>query len=72
MINKMKNPYFWVAIIALFFASAQIDVESLTTWSILYNDLVAFIQNPFLIGTFVIALLGIFNDNGSKGFDKLK
>ena len=72
MINKFKNPYFWVSIIALFFASAQIDVESLTTWTILGEKLLAFIKNPFLVGSFAIALLGIFNDNSTKGLDRLK
>ncbi len=70
--NKFKNPWFYVGIIALFFSSAQIDVESLVTWSILLEKVQAFISNPFLVGTFLVALLGVWNDNGIKGLDKLK
>jgi uncharacterized membrane protein len=72
MINKMKNPYFWVSIVALFFASAQIDVESLTTWSILQQKLIEFIKNPYLVGVFIVALIGVYNDNSTPKLDKLK
>ena len=72
MKNKLTNIHFWFAVVALFFASAQIDVESLTSWTILADKLIAFIQNPFLIGTFLVAFSGIFEDNSIKGFDLLK
>jgi len=72
MKNKFTNIQFWFAVIALFLASARIDVESLTSWVILKEQLILFIQNPFLIGTFIVALSGIFEDNSVKGFDMLK
>ena len=72
MKNKLTNIQFWFAVIALFLASARIDVESLTSWVILKEQLILFIQNPFLIGTFIVALSGIFEDNSVKGFDLLK
>lgn len=72
MKEKFKNPQFWFAIVALFFISARIDVETLTSWSILLEKLREFMMNPFYIGSFIVALSGIFEDNSVKGFDLLK
>ena len=64
---RAKNPYFWVGLIAVILAAVGVSPESLTSWSILYTQIIALIQNPFAIGCVIIALLGYINDPTTKG-----
>jgi phi LC3 family holin len=72
MKNKYKNVYFWLGLVAVVFAAAGVDVEMLTTWSLLRDSLLEVLLNPFRLGTVVVAIIGVFNDNGTKGLDKLR
>ena len=67
--KKLRNPYFWFGVIAVIFASAGVDAETLTNWNLLWDNIVAIVLNPFRLGTVIVALVGVFNDNSSKGFD---
>ena len=68
---KLKNPYFWLALIGLIFASAGIDFNTLTSWKLLGTALLNIVENPVSIVAVVTALIGIWNDNGSEGLDKI-
>lgn len=70
MINKLKNPYFWLSVFALIFSAAGIEFNTLTSWSLLGQALFSIIQNPVSIVAVVTAFLGIWNDNSTKGLDK--
>ena len=72
MKNKYKNVYFWLGLVAVVFAAAGVDVEMLTTWSLLRDSLLEVLLNPFRLGTVIVAIIGVFNDNGTKGLDKLR
>lgn len=72
LIKRFKNPYFVIGIIALFLNSTQITPESLTSWSILRDQIVEVFSNPFLVGTFIVALVGQFVDPTTKGFKDAK
>ena len=69
---KLKNPYFWLSIIGLIFASAGIDFQTLTSWQLLGQALLGILQNPVAIIAIITAFLGIWNDNGTKGLDGFK
>lgn len=64
---RFKNPYFWIGLIGLFFATLQVDVQTLTSWSLLSVELENFINNPFLIFSFIVALIGYINNPTTKG-----
>ena len=68
---KLKNPMFWLSIVGLLFASAGIEVNTLTSWQLLGQALLSIVENPFTLVCVIVAVLGIFNDNGTKGFDGL-
>ena len=68
---KLKNTYFWLALIGLIFASAGIDFNTLTSWKLLGTALLNIVENPVSIVAVVTALIGIWNDNGSEGLDKI-
>lgn len=67
MNNRFKDPWFYVTLIALFFSTTQIDPETLTTWPVLAEKLEAVFMNPFLLGSFVLALIGQFRNPTTKG-----
>ena len=43
---KLKNPYFWLSIVGLLFASAGIDFQTLTSWQLLGEALLSILNNP--------------------------
>ena len=69
---KFKNPYFWLSVIALIFSASGVDFNQLTSWRLLGEALIDIISNPVSVVAVVTALLGIWNDNSTKGLDKLK
>ena len=72
MNEKFKNPYFWLSVFALIFSAAGIDFETLTSWQLLMQALVDILLNPVAIVAVITAFLGIWNDNSTKGLDRLK
>lgn len=69
---KFKNPYFWLSILALIFSASGIDFNTLTSWKLFGEALLSIISNPVSTVAVITALLGIWNDNSTKGMDKLK
>lgn len=69
MKEKLKNPYFWLALIALIFSAAGIEFEQLTSWGLLFQAILDIVQNPVSIVAIITAFLGIWNDNSTKGLD---
>lgn len=71
MKDKLRNPWFWLGIISIIFASAGIDFNSLTSWDLFGKALLSILQNPVALMAVVGGVLGVFNDNSSQGLDKL-
>ena len=68
---KLKNPMFYIGLIAIIFASAGIDATTLTSWNLLLTALLSIVENPFTLICVIIAVVGVFNDNSNKGLDGL-
>ena len=64
---RIKNPYFWVGVIGVILTAMGINPEMLTSWSAVWEAIVNLVQNPFMIGSVIIALLGIFVDPTTAG-----
>lgn len=67
--DKLKNPYFWLGVVSIIFASAGVDVNTLTSWNLLGQALLGILQNPVAVMAVIGGLLGVFNDNSTKGLD---
>ena len=67
MNNRFKNPYFWFGLVGVICAAANISFESLTSWEILYEDLMNILANPFLLGSVIVAVVGVFVNPTTKG-----
>lgn len=72
MKEKFKNPYFWLSTIALIFSASGIDFNTLTSWQLMGQALISIISNPVAVVAVITAFLGIWNDNSTKGLDKIK
>lgn len=72
MKDKLKNPYFWLSTLALIFSASGVDFQQLTTWPLFVGALASILKNPVAIVAVITAFLGIWNDNSTKGLDKLK
>ena len=69
---KFKNPYFWLSLIALIFSASGVDFNTLTSWPLLGSALLNIVNNPVAVVAVITAMLGIWNDNSTKGMDKIK
>lgn len=69
---KLKNPYFWLSIIGLLFASAGIDFNTLVSWQLLGEALISILNNPVSVVAVLTALVGIWNNNDTPGLDSIK
>ena len=69
---KLKNPYFWLSIVGLLFASAGIDFNTLTSWQLLGEALISILNNPVSVVAVLTALVGIWNNNDTPGLDSIK
>ncbi len=69
---KFRNPYLWLSIIGLIFSAAGIDFNTLTSWQLLGEALLSIANNPVSVVAVITALLGIWNNNDTKGLDSIK
>ena len=75
MINwkvRIKNPYFWIGLIATILAAVGVSPECLTRWAILWEKIQALVGNPFAIGCMIVAIIGYVNDPTTKGISDSK
>ena len=67
---KFKNPWFWLGLVSIIFGSAGVDMNTLTSWNALGQAVLGILQNPVAVMAVVGGILGVFNDNGTRGLDK--
>ena len=64
---RIKNPWFWVGLVGVILSAMGVSPETLTSWQAVLDMLLDFISNPFMIGTVVMALIGVFSDPTTSG-----
>lgn len=70
--KKFRNGYFWLSLVALIFSAAGIDFNTLTSWQLLGEALLSILNNPVSVVAVITAMLGIWNNNDTKGLDPIK
>lgn len=68
---KLKNPYFYLSVIALIFSASGVDFNQLTNWNLLGDALLGIVNNPVAVVAVITAFIGIWNDNSTSGLDKI-
>ena len=69
---KLKNPYFYLSVVGLIFLASGVDFTQLTSWNLFWQALLGILENPVCVVAVITALLGIWNDNSTKGLDGIK
>ena len=69
---KLKNPYFYLSVVGLIFSASGVDFTQLTSLNLFWQALLGIIENPVCVVAVITALLGIWNDNSTKGLDGIK
>lgn len=69
---KLKNPYFYLSVVALIFSASGVDFNELTSWNLLGKALIDILNNPVCVVAVITTFLGIWNDNSTKGLDGIK
>lgn len=71
--TRFRNPWFWVGIVGVILTATGMEPEMFTSWDILFSSIKDVLGNPFLIGSTILAVLGIFVDPTTDGLtDKNK
>jgi len=64
---RFKNPYFWISVVAVLITALGVDPSLLTSWESVGKLFYDLAMNPFLIGTAIVALVGVFFDPSTGG-----
>lgn len=64
---RMRNPWFWIGILGVVFTAMGISPDMLTSWKLVGQAIVDLVSNPFMLGSVVIAVLGVFIDPTTSG-----
>ena len=64
---RAKNPWFWVGVFSVILTAMGISPEMLTSWGAVWEAILNLVQNPFMIFSVFVALLGIFVDPTTAG-----
>lgn len=64
---RAKNPYFWVGLLGVILTAMGVSPEMLTSWGILFAQLRELISNPFMLGSVILAVMGVICDPTTQG-----
>lgn len=66
---RMKNPWFWVGLVAIMIAASGIDPEALTSWNLVIDAFATIFMNPVKLFAVLLAGLGVFVNPTTKGLN---
>ena len=69
---KLTNPYFDLSGVELILPGSGEDFTQVTAWNLFWQALLGILENPVCVVAVITALLGIWNDNSTKGLDGIK
>ena len=64
---RFKNPWFWVGLCGTILAAMGVSPEMFTSWGTVWEAVVNLINNPFMLVSVVLAVLGVFVDPTTSG-----
>ena len=69
---RFKNPWFWVGLCGTILASMGVSPEMFTSWGAVWEAVVNLINNPFMLVSVILAVLGVFVDPTTSGISDSK
>lgn len=65
--NRWKNVFTYIGIIGVILTAINVNATTLTSWGALGQAFLNVVQNPYLLGSVVMALLGTYVDPTTGG-----
>ena len=63
----MKNPWFWVGVVAVALTAIGVDPQAFTSWHAVIDGLLAVLSNPVQLVTVILSILSVFVDPTTSG-----
>ena len=70
--GRFKNPWFWVGLGGVILSAMGVSPEMFTNWGAVWEAAVNLINNPFMLVSVVLAVLGVFVDPTTSGISDSK
>lgn len=70
--KRFRNIGFWIGIIGIILTAAGIDPSSITSWNVLFNNILEVVKNPYMLVTIIMAVVGVFTDPTTPGITDKK
>ena len=64
---RFKNPWFWVGMCGTVLTAMGVSPEMFTSWGLVWEAVVNLFGNPFMLGSVILAVLGVFVDPTTAG-----
>lgn len=64
---RAKNPWFWVSLVGVILTAMGVSPEMFTSWGAVIEAVKGLITNPFMLGSVIIAVMGVFIDPTTAG-----
>lgn len=64
---RVQNPYFWFGLIGVILTAMGVKPEMFTDWGILCEQVMTLLGNPFMLGSVIVAVVGVLFDPTTKG-----
>lgn len=69
---RFKNPWFWVGLCGTILTAMGVSPEMFTSWGAVWEAAVNLINNPFMLVSVILAVLGVFVDPTTAGIGDSK
>lgn len=64
---RAKNPWFWISLIGVVLTAMGVSPDMFTSWGAVIEAVKGLITNPFMLGSVIVAVLGVFIDPTTAG-----
>ncbi len=69
---RAKNPYFWIGLLGVILTAMGVSAETFTSWTAVIEQFKLLISNPFMLGSVLLAILGVLLDPTTSGMGDSK
>ena len=69
---RFKNPWFWIGLVGVILSAMGVSPDMFTSWSAVWDAIVNLVSNPFMLGSVVLAVMGVFVDPTTAGISDSK
>lgn len=65
--NRLKNIWFWIGLLGVILSAMGVSADMFTSWTVVKEQFLTLINNPYMLFSVLIAVIGVFVDPTTKG-----